>query len=113
MSTLFLVLAYIVAGIFGFTGGGVVIIALFNLLDRDLRWRRNHIAWKVFTGQSGKGDVFIIKDKVLAAKFWDVLGGKMFFTRGPGKGKHKQKTVVEYTMGDSDKAWAEQEGGKP
>ncbi len=94
MGTVILVLAYTISGIVGFVGGGVIVIVLFNLLHYERR-ARNLIAWRVFMGQRGHGEVFVIKDKALAAKFWAVLDGKLFFHHGPGRKADRKKREAQ------------------
>ena len=78
------ILAWIVCGSIALVGGAIIGMALANWINPERR-ARNYIALKVFTGQRGHGEVFVIKNKTLAAQFWGVLEGKLFFTRGPGK----------------------------
>ncbi len=102
MITLSLILAWLVCGIIALVGGGVVGMALANLLNPKRR-SHNYVAWRVFTGKSGWGDVFIIKHAMLAAKFQAVLDGKLFFHRGPGKGKHKKQVVfLDGVLGEKE-----------
>ncbi len=84
MSTIGMILAWTVCGIIALVGGAVVGMALANLLNPKRR-SHNYVAWRVFTRQHTHGDVFIIKDKGMAAKFRDVLDGKMYTSHYPKK----------------------------
>lgn len=72
-------------------------MALFNFLHPKRRMR-NYAAWCVFTDRRGHGDVFIIQNKALAAKFWAVLDGKLFFTHGRRKADRKQEVNHGFDM---------------
>lgn len=89
MITLSTVLAWIVCGIIASVGGVVIGMALANLMHKKRR-SRNIAAWLV-------------------------LVGTRFATRGPGKGKRKNKSSAEeYGLNDEDFLMrAKEEGGKP
>ncbi len=84
------ILAWIICGSIALVGGAIIGMVLANWINPERR-ARNYIALKVDTGKRGHGEVFVIKNKTLAAQFWGVLEGKLFFVKTKRTAESRRK----------------------